>query len=141
MIQNKARKVKRLFNWPCLSRYCNVPGVNLPTTRHITSIVKDPALSRGLAFALRAYGYDVASFRSWKHAGESVGGAICVILDGSLPECEREACLATLPVKTPVLFLAEDETFSNERPSIQILHKPLTGTDIVSALMRLGKNP
>ncbi len=96
--------------------------------------MKDPALSRGLAFALRAYGYDVASFRSWKHAGDSV-------LDGSLPECEREACLATLPVKTPVLFLAEDETFSNERPSIQILHKPLTGTDIVSALMRLGKNP
>lgn len=113
----------------------------MPTTRLIASIIKDPALSRGLAFALRAYGYEVVTFRSWKLAGEKVGEASCVILDGCLPDSEREACLATVAAVTPVLFLADHEKVSVDRPGVQILYKPLTGTDVVTALIRISKNP
>jgi DNA-binding response OmpR family regulator len=113
----------------------------LPTTPVIVSIVKDPALSRALAFALRAYGYEVATFRSWKLAEQTVRKATCVILDSCLPDPDREACLASLGAQIPVLFLAENEMVNIERPCVQVLYKPLTGPDIVTALMTIRKNP
>lgn len=67
--------------------------------------------------------------------------ASCVILDGCLPATERDACLSALRPETPVLLLAEDDTVYAERSFMEVLHKPLSGADVVTALSALRSNP
>lgn len=113
----------------------------MSATPTIVAIVRDPALLRALAFALRTHGHEVTTHRSWASARESVGGARCVILDGCISPADREDCLASLGLGTPVLLLAEDDTAFIDRPSLQVLHKPLTGTDVVAAVSAIRRNP
>jgi len=119
----------------------NVRGVRLPTSPSILVIVRDDALLRALAFALQAHGYRVSARQSWTADMEAPHHAGCVILDGCLPAAERAACLSALCPETPVLLLAEDETVFADRPFMQVLHKPLSGADVVSALSALRRNP
>ena len=113
----------------------------MPTPPTIVAIVKDAALLRALAFVLQAHGHKVSAHRSWKMAKPSARQACCVILDGCLSAAEREACLADVRPETPVILLAEDDTVFAGRPFLQILHKPLTGTDVVAALKAIRGNP
>jgi hypothetical protein len=119
----------------------NIRGVIVSTSSAIVAIVRDPALLRALAFALQAHGHMVAAHRTWTSASEHVSGAGCVILDGCLSVPEREACLSTLRPETSILLLAEDDTIYGERPGLQVLHKPLSGADVVAALAALRGNP
>jgi DNA-binding NtrC family response regulator len=107
---------------------------NLPSTFTIVAIALDSALLRSLDFALQAHGYKVASFRSWKAARDSVSRAACVILDGCLPTADRNACFEMLEHGVGVVLLAEDDTSYPERSGLQVLQKPLAGSDVVAAL-------
>lgn len=118
-----------------------VRGVRLPTRPTILAIVRDEALLRALSFALQAHGYRVSAQRSWQQQKDGMCGTGCVILDGCLPAAEREACLSALCPETPVLLLAEDDTVFAQRPFMQVLQKPLSGTDVVAALSALRRNP
>jgi DNA-binding response OmpR family regulator len=113
----------------------------LPTRPTILAIVRDDALLRALAFALQAHGYQVSAQRAWEEGMENMPGASCVILDGCLSAAEREACLSALPPEKPILLLAEDDTVFAARPLMQVLHKPLSGADVVAALSALRGNP
>lgn len=119
----------------------NLRGTELPTTSNIVAIARDSALLRSLAFALQAHGYKVAPFGSWKAARDSTMGAICVILDGRLPAADREACLEVLGGGVGVVLLADDDTRYTERSGLQVLHKPLSGPDVLAAVTALRKNP
>jgi DNA-binding response OmpR family regulator len=109
----------------------------LPTRPTILAIVRDEALLKALAFALKAHGFRVSAQRSWKEGMGNLHSASCVILDGCLPAAEREACLSALCPEMPVLLLAEDDTVFAERALLQVLHKPLSGADVVAALSAL----
>lgn len=113
----------------------------MPTRPIILAIVRDEALLKALAFALKAHGYRVSAQRSWKEGMGSVHGANCVILDGCLPAAERETCLSALCPEMPVLLLAEDDTVFADRAFMQVLHKPLSGVDVVAALSTLRRTP
>jgi hypothetical protein len=103
----------------------------------IVAIARDSALLRSLAFALEAHGHSVETFQSWKSAKKYAPGALCVILDGCLPLSDRQACLEVLDLGVGVVLLAEDDTAYVERSGLQVLHKPLSGADVLSALASL----
>jgi hypothetical protein len=109
----------------------------LPTVPFIVAIARDPALLRSLAFALEAHGHKVETFRTWSSARDRASLAFCVILDGGETEMERKACLDSLPPATGIILLADDDTAHPERGGVLILHKPLTGLDVVTALAAL----
>jgi DNA-binding response OmpR family regulator len=113
----------------------------LPTTSTIVAIARDSALLRSLAFALEAHGYQVKTFLSWKTARESACCARCVIIDGSLPLSDRDACLEILAYGVRVVMLAEDETRLPQRHGLQVLHKPLSGSDVLGAVASLRTTP
>jgi hypothetical protein len=112
-------------------------GVQLSTTPTIVAIASDPALLRSLVFALKAHGYRVAPFRTWKAAEDSAKGAHCIILDGCLPLEDQKACLDAVAPSVGIVLLADDETRHDQRPGLHVLQKPLSGTDLVSALTTL----
>lgn len=113
----------------------------LSTTYTIVAIARDSALLRSLAFALQAHGYRVTPFRSWKSAELAAAEAGCVILDECLPAEDREACLKLLGNGMGVVLLGEDDTFYAERSGLRVLHKPLSGSDVVAAVTAIRRNP
>lgn len=118
-----------------------VRGPQLPSTSNIVAIARDSALLRSLAFALQAHGYKVAPFGSWKAASESAAGALCVVLDDRLPAADREACLEMLGRGIGVVLLADEDTLYAEHSGLRVLHKPLSGPDVLAAVTALRRNP
>lgn len=112
-----------------------------PTTRTIIAIARDSALLRSLAFALEAHGHRVEAFGSWGSARSSARDAGCVILDGSIPPVDREDCLGVLAQGVGVVLLAEDNAPISERNGLRVLHKPLSGPDVLEAVASLRRNP
>jgi DNA-binding response OmpR family regulator len=105
----------------------------------VVTIAKDEALLRSLVFAMQAHGYQVEQFQSWLAAKERSSAAEILVLDGSLPATDIEACLALAAGKR-VLLLA-DEDIDRARPqNILVLHKPLSGPDVIAALAALRSN-
>ena len=105
----------------------------------VVTIAKDEALLRSLVFAMQAHGYQVEQFQSWLAAKERSSVAEILVLDGSLPVTDIEACLALAAGKR-VLLLA-DEDIDRARPqNILVLHKPLSGPDVIAALAALRSN-
>lgn len=141
MIHDKARPAWHAMRWLFILATTLVRGTELPTTSNIVAIARDSALLRSLAFALQAHGYRVAPFGSWNAARESVAGALCVVLDDCLPAADREACLEMLGRGVGVVLLADDDTRYTERTGLQVLHKPLSGPDVLAAVTALRKNP
>ncbi|MCY1745157.1 MULTISPECIES: hypothetical protein [Ensifer] len=62
-----------------------------------------------------------------------------LVLDGSLPALDIEACLALATGKRVVL-LADDDVDHVRRQNILVLHKPLSGSDVIAALAALRSN-
>ena len=115
--------------------------LELPTNATIVTVARDPALLRSLSFALEAHGYQVKAFQSWKSARESVRDAACVILDGSIPLSDRDACLGILPRGVGIVLLAEDKAALPQYQGLQVLQKPLSGLDLLGAVESLRTNP
>ncbi|MCK3780600.1 hypothetical protein MZK49_28380 [Ensifer sesbaniae] len=105
----------------------------------VVTIAKDEALLRSLAFAMEAHGYQVEQFGSWTAAKERSSVAEILVLDGSLPMMDIEACLALAAGKRVILLA--DEDIDQVRPqNILVLHKPLSGSDVIAALTALRNN-
>ena len=116
-------------------------GSHLPTFSTIVAIARDSALLRSLSFALEAHGYTVRAFSSWRSARGNVDAAGCVILDGALPLSEKNACLGVLERGLRVVLLAEDEAAVPRRLGLQVLPKPLSGADLLSAVASIRIDP
>ena len=113
-------------------------GAVLSHSPFIAVIAHDPALLRSLAFTLQAHGYRVEQFRSWGAARERIGAASGVIVDGGLPTADLKACLS---LDAKVVLLAEDDAHIFGWRDLQVLHKPLSGSDVVAALAALREYP
>jgi len=138
LTQDKAASALWVIDWTLRRTFAvNVHGARLSTKPAIVAIISDPALLRSLAFALEAHGHPVETFSSWRSARERACVALCVVLDGSLVEEDREACLDSIAVDVPVILLADNGTPAPRRDNVLILHKPLAGPDIVLALATL----
>jgi len=118
-----------------------VRGTELPNRPNIVAIARDSALLRSLEFALQAHGYRVAPFGSWTAAKDSTAGALCVVVDGRVPAADRAACLEMIGRGVGVVLLADEDTLYSEHAGLQILHKPLSGPDVLAAVTALRKNP
>lgn len=104
----------------------------------IVAIAKDSALLRSLAFALEAHGYSVKAFRTWQAAKDSARGAFCVVLDDNLPSADKVAWLADRePGVGTVLLAGDDLELTGRDPSVIVVNKPLSGPDVLSALLVL----
>jgi hypothetical protein len=113
----------------------------LPHSPSIVAIAQDSALLRSLAFALQAHGYKVEQFPSWKAATNAAGRARSLVIDGCLPAADLEACLSLAGNGLGVVLLAEGDAHYVERDGLHVLHKPLSGADVVAALAALRGNP
>ncbi|WP_093234961.1 hypothetical protein [Sinorhizobium sp. NFACC03] len=105
----------------------------------VVTIANDEALLRSLVFAMEAHGYRVEQFGSWIAAKERSLVAEILVLDGSLPALDIEACLALAAGKRVVL-LADEDTEQVRPENILVLHKPLSGSDVIAALAALRSN-
>uniref|UniRef100_UPI003F492DAB hypothetical protein n=1 Tax=Ensifer adhaerens TaxID=106592 RepID=UPI003F492DAB len=106
----------------------------------VVTIVKDEALLRSLVFAMEAHGYQVEQFGSWIAAKERSSVEEILVLDGSLPATDIEACLALAAGKRVVLLADEDIDRVRPGRNILVLHKPLSGPDVIAALAALRSN-
>lgn len=107
----------------------------------VVTIAKDEALLRSLVFAMEAHGYQVEQFQSWVAAKERNSMAEILVLDGSLPAMDIEACLAWAAGKRVVLLADEDTDQVRPENIHLVLHKPLSGSDVIAALAALRSNP
>jgi DNA-binding response OmpR family regulator len=106
----------------------------------VVTIVKDEALLRSLVFAMEAHGYQVEQFGSWIAAKERSSVAEILVLDGSLPATDIEECLVLAAGKRVVLLADEDIDRVRPGRNILVLHKPLSGSDVIAALAALRSN-
>ena len=105
----------------------------------VVTIAKDKALLRSLVFTMEAYGFRVEQFQSWSAAKERTTAAEILVLDGSLPATDIEACLALAGGKRTVL-LADGDIGQSARKNVLVVQKPLSGPDIIAALNALRRN-
>jgi DNA-binding response OmpR family regulator len=119
----------------------NAGGPVLTHSPPIVAIAQDSALLRSLAFALQAHGYKVEQFLSWKAATNAAGRARNLVIDGRMPAADLQACLSLAGKGQDVVLLAEDDVHYIEREGLHVLHKPLSGADVIAALAALRKDP
>ncbi len=55
-----------------------------------------------------------------------------------MTEAERKACIESVPPGIGIILLADEDTPHPEQKSVLILHKPLTGLDVVTALAAMA---
>lgn len=105
----------------------------MPKSRNIVVIVPDPVLCHSLAFALEADDYHVCSFSSWSAASDSLPDALCILAD--------EKAFSGSGWESPdwttyfgrLILLTEVDNIDTATAK-QVLTKPLTGADVLSAV-------
>lgn len=106
----------------------------------VAAIAKDEALLRSLVFAMEAHGFRVEQFQSWEAAKERCAEVEVLVLDSSLPAADIQACL-TLATCKKVILLAEGDMHEAPQLDLRVVQKPLSGPDVIAALIGLRKDP
>jgi hypothetical protein len=104
-----------------------------PLSRQIVLIVPDGVLSRSLAFALEAEGYRVCAFGSWLSASAQLPTALCIIADQEILRNGKDARPDVDAYAARMILLAEDAAIAAPAQT-QVLEKPLSGADVLSAV-------
>lgn len=112
----------------------------MSTASAIIVIVKDLALLRSITFALNAHGQAVEPFSDWATAAGAARKADCVVLDGCLPPADIHAGLMLSKEGTKIVLLTEGDAGSDIEFPVQVLSKPLKGSDIADAVATLRGN-
>jgi hypothetical protein len=105
----------------------------MPHALTVVIIALDVALQRSLEFALRADGYLVKTFASWKAAETSVPISLCVIIDQDVFQVDIAARKGLLDPSNRIVLLAEHLS-SWDLTNAQVLTKPLTGSDVLATV-------